>query len=70
LSCQAKLYNVHVIDGQRYWSPFEKFCASQNDLLQGWLVHYERLGIRTMVRRRKLLVNLEDDLRVYHRKIE
>jgi hypothetical protein len=70
MSCQAKLYNVHVINGQKYWSPFEKFKASQNDLLKRWLDHYERLRIRTMVRRRKLLVYLDDDLRVYHREIE
>jgi len=68
MSCQ--LSNVHVINGQKYWSPFEKFYASQNDILQGWLNHYERLGIRTMVRRRKLLLNLDDDLRVYNREIE
>ena len=70
MSCQAKLCNIHVIDGLRYWSPFEKFYASQNDLLQRWLNHYKRLGIRTMVRRRKLLVNLDDDLRVYNREVE
>jgi len=66
--------NIYIVEGEEWVSPFNKFdrrsTAQERQALDAWRWHYERLGVRTIVVGNELLVNVEDDQRVWPREYD
>lgn len=66
---RAKALEITTFDGVPYWTPFQEFSNRETHLLDAWEAHYQKLGIKTKFRNRRLWIKVSDDRHVYPREL-